>query len=424
MSNALQDHTDLRPRIRLALWPVFVLCTALLTACIAPITTGSALPVEAPPPDPTATSAAAHPDLVPAEFLPAERPPSHLVESDWRTDFTRRTVPWSEILSGGPPKDGIPAIDDPTFESSDDARAWLTARDPVILVQHKDDARAYPLAILIWHEIANDTIGGLPVAVTFCPLCNASIVFDRTFAGQVLDFGTTGLLRNSDLIMYDRQSETWWQQFTGRGIVGAYAGQQLRFLHSQVISFDDFAAHFPKGKVLARPSLARPYGDNPYTGYDSLAGRPFLYTGELDDRLPPTERIVGVSAGDSAMAYPFSALTAAGVIHDEIGGDKIPIVIFHRPGVASALDTRDISEGRDIGSVAVYDRRLGDRTLTFAAVGDGTFRDRETGSVWNILGMATAGELAGQRLAPLLAFDHFWFAWAAFFPETGLYVAP
>ena len=182
------------------------------------------------------------------------------------------------------------------FESLDAAAAWLSAQDPVIVFAANGDARAYPLAILIWHEIVNDSVGGQPVAVTFCPLCNASIVFDRTFAGDVLDFGTTGKLRNSDLIMYDRQTETWWQQFTGQGIVGKHAGEQLDFLASQVISFADFAAEFPDGQVLARPPVNRSYGANPYTGYDSST-EPFLFRGELDTRLPATERIAG-AAGD------------------------------------------------------------------------------------------------------------------------------
>ena len=354
-------------------------------------------------------------------LLPVTTPPNSLLLSDWRTDFSQRTVEWTEIRSGGPPKDGIPAIDAPTFERVDAARAWLSDRDPVILFGHDDDARAYPLAILIWHEIVNDQVGDLPVTVTFCPLCNASIVFDRRVDDQVLDFGTTGLLRNSDLVMYDRQSESWWQQFTGTGIVGARAGTQLTVLTSQVISFGDFAAAFPDAQVLARPSTPRAYGSNPYMGYDSASGRPFLFTGKLDPRLGPVERIVGVAIGDVVMAYPYRVVADAGVIDDEVGGTSL--VVFYKPGMASALDTNVIAEGRDVGSAAVFDRRVGDRVLTFAAAGNGAFRDTETDSTWNILGQATAGELAGTQLTRLSAYDHFWFAWSAFFPDTALYTA-
>jgi len=147
---------------------------------------------------------------------------------EWpRTDFSKRTVALDEIDSGGPPKDGIPAIDRPRFVTPAEARGWLDPREPVIVLELNGETRAYPLQILMFHEIVNDTVGGQPVTVTFCPLCNASIVFDRRVGGAVLDFGTTGKLRKSDLVMYDRQSESWWQQFTGKGIVGRHAGATL-----------------------------------------------------------------------------------------------------------------------------------------------------------------------------------------------------
>ncbi len=334
------------------------------------------------------------------------------------TDFSRRTVEWDSILSGGPPKDGIPAVDSPSFESLAAGDEWLEDVDPVILFSHGDLSRAYPLSILIWHEIVNDEVDGQPVSITFCPLCNASIVFDRNFDGQVLDFGTTGRLRNSDLIMYDRQTETWWQQFTGEGIVGKYAGQQLNFLTSQVLSWKDFKDAHPDGEVLARPNMPRNYGYNPYVGYDSTS-RPFLFQGTPDSRLAPAERVLGLTTETEAIAYPFQALEEAGVVHDSFGG--VELAIFHKAGLASALDSSLISRGRDIGAVAVYDRQIGDQLLTFSPNQDGTFSDAETGSVWDILGEAVEGPLAGEKLTPILHFDHFWFAWAAFFPATELY---
>lgn len=334
------------------------------------------------------------------------------------TDFSRRTVEWDSILSGGPPKDGIPAVDSPSFESLAAGDEWLEDVDPVILFSHGDLSRAYPLSILIWHEIVNDEVDGQPVSITFCPLCNASIVFDRNFDGQVLDFGTTGRLRNSDLIMYDRQTETWWQQFTGEGIVGKYAGQQLNFLTSQVLSWKDFKDAHPDGEVLARPNMPRNYGYNPYVGYDSTS-RPFLFQGTPDSRLAPAERVLGLTTEMEAIAYPFQALEEAGVVHDSFGG--VELAIFHKAGLASALDSSLISRGRDIGAVAVYERQIGDQILTFSPNEDGTFSDAETGSVWDILGEAVEGPLAGEKLTPILHFDHFWFAWAAFFPATELY---
>ncbi len=395
---------------RLAM-PLLIL--AFLTGACAPVGPSTPAPTTAPATAPTAASAAT------GEFLPPSFPPSALLISEWITEFDQRIVEWQEIRSGGPPKDGIPAIDDPTYESVDAARAWLSDRDPVIVFEHAGEARAYPLAILIWHEIVNDTVGGMPVTVTFCPLCNASIVFSREFEGGTLDFGTTGLLRNSDLIMYDRQSETWWQQALGLGIVGQHAGKRLTFLPAQVVNFADYATVYPQGDVLARPATRRSYGSNPYVGYDSSGGRPFLFDGELDDRLAATARVVGVQIGDAVRAYPFPVVAAAEAINDELGG--APIVVLHKTGTASALDESTIAEGRDVGSSAVFDRQLGEQTLTFAGNGDGTFTDAETGSTWNILGQAVDGALAGEQLTRRVAFDHFWFAWAAFFPTTEIY---
>ncbi len=357
-------------------------------------------------------------------IIDSEPPP--FSTSIWATDFTRRSVAWEEISSGGPSKDGIPAVDEPMVESIAQAAEWLQPQDPVIVFEHNGVARAYPQAILIWHEIVNDEVGGMPVSVTFCPLCNASIAFDRRLVvdGQelLLDFGTTGNLRNSDLIMYDRQTETWWQQFTGQGIVGELTGVELTFLASQVLSFEDFQANFPDADVLARPGtgdrLARAYGRNPYTGYDS-SSQPFLFAGAVDPRLGAVERVVGLVLDGQAVAYPFTVAADMGVINDQIG--DVPLVILHKPGTASALDTSTIAEGRDVGSVGAFDRRLDGQVLTFVLVSEGVYRDEETGSTWNILGQATAGPLAGRHLTELIHFDHFWFAWAAFNGGTEVY---
>lgn len=351
-------------------------------------------------------------------ILPAEDPPRSLTFSPWSTDFSRRTIEWTEIRAGGPPKDGIPAIDTPEFESVDAASEWLSPRDPVIVFAVDDDVRAYPLAILMWHEIVNDRVGGKYVAVTFCPLCNASVVFESKFDDLVLDFGTTGLLRNSDLVMYDRQTETWWQQFTGEGLVGKYAGEQLNFLAAQVISFGDFGSQYPQAQVLARPSAGRAYGQNPYTNYDSTTDRPFLFDGQPDRRLGIMERIVGIFGESRARAYPFSTVSTARIINDTFN-DR-PIVVMHSPGTASALDSRIISDGRDVGSIGVFQRTVEGQVLSFVTIDNEIF-DEETGTRWNHLGIALEGEMAGVQLERVIAFDHFWFAWAAFFPETEIY---
>jgi Protein of unknown function (DUF3179) len=339
--------------------------------------------------------------------------------SEWRTNFSIRGVSLTEITSGGPRKDGIPAIDKPVFERPKAASAWLGPREPVILVAQGDDVRAYPLQILIWHEIVNDAVGGIPVAITFCPLCNTAIAFDRRAGGRTLDFGTTGKLRFSDLIMYDRQTESWWQQVIGEAIVGDLTGTRLRPLPAQIISWETFAATFPQGKVLSRATgYQRAYGRNPYVGYDNIDSSPFLYTGPRDPRLRPMERVVTVTIGSEDAAYPLSVLGTLRVINDALGGTAI-VVLFEK-GVASALDRADIAASRDVGTSAVFNRTVNGHVLTFHSAGD-RITDAQTGSTWTILGTAVAGPLRGTQLTRIVSGQYFWFAWAAFKPHTRIY---
>jgi len=329
------------------------------------------------------------------------------------TDFTKHSVDYGEILSGGPPPDGIPAIDAPQFESVDQANQWLGDDWPVMFFEHNGDARAYPLAILVYHEIVNDVVSDLPVTLTFCPLCNATIAFDRTLPdGRVLDFGTTGNLRNSDLIMYDRQTHSWWQQFTGESIVGELTGITLEFLPSQIIAWNDFAESHPDGMVLSRDTgSTRTYGRNPYAGYDTIGSNPFLYDGDLDGRLPAVERVVAIEIEGIYSAYPFTALSSVGVANDVVSGEQI--VVLWKSGTASPLTP----SGLDVGSTAAFLRTLGDQVLTFRRAG-AEFEDLETGSTWNLFGEAISGLLAGQSLTQIVSAEHFWFAWAAFRPDT------
>ncbi|MCY3798236.1 MAG: DUF3179 domain-containing protein [Chloroflexi bacterium] len=347
--------------------------------------------------------------------------PANLSTANWSTDFCNSQVDFSEILVGNPTKNGIPSVSDPAMESVEEAANWLSVRSPVIALEIDGEARAYPLAILMWHEIANDEIAGRPVAVTFCPLCNSSVTFDRRVNGSVLDFGVSGLLRNSDLIMYDRQSETWWQQLTGEGLVGEYAGVLLGLVPSQVIGFGRFAERYPEGLVMSRETgYNRQYGINPYSNYDSRAGRPFLFRGEIDQRLDSAvDHVLAAIIGESAKAYPFEILRERRVINDSIG-DR-PIVVFFQSGVASALGDSVIDSARDIGGAGMYEASFDGEALQFAANADGTFIDAQTQSTWNAFGEAIDGELAGSQLNWVHAFPHFWFAWAAFHPDTEVY---
>jgi len=267
-------------------------------------------------------------------------------KAEWpKTDFSRYSVPFNEILSGGPPKDGIPAIDKPTFRPVAETTG-LAATEPVIGLCIEKICKAYPLRILIWHEIVNDIVAGVPVTVTFCPLCNAAIVFDRRIDAQVLDFGTTGKLRNSDLVMYDRQTESWWQQFLGEGIVGAMTEKTLKMLPARLESWAAFARRAPKGQVLVpnNPDF-RPYGGNPYAGYDTLP-RPFLYDGEMPEGVRPLDRVVSLESKDQAWSLPLLWRKRELRVGDGI-------VIRWSPGQNSALDSASIADGKDVGNIVV-----------------------------------------------------------------------
>lgn len=342
-----------------------------------------------------------------------------LLTSGWKTNWSKRTISASELLGGGPARDGIPSIDAPQFVTIDKAAEWLKDNEPVIVLQVNGEARAYPLQILVWHEIVNDTIGGVPVIVTFCPLCNAAIVFDRRVNGQTYTFGVSGLLRKSDMIMYDRTTETLWQQFTGEAVIGDLTGAQLKLLSSSMVGFADFRAAYKNGRVLSRETgFARSYGQNPYVGYDDIKQPPFLYDGKTDDRLLAMERVITVFIGGMDVAYPYSITRREGVIYDNPNG--VDLVMFHIGGTASALDRAQIAEGVDVGATGVFDPRVDGKKLTFRLEGK-TFIDAETNSTWNILGQAVSGPMVGKQLTPILHANHFWFAWAAFKPQTIIY---
>lgn len=278
----------------------------------------------------------------------------------WKTDFAKHTVPLDEFRSGGPGKDGIPALGDPDLVSVANADTWLAPREPVIELMLGDQARAYPLEILVWHEIVNDTVAGTPVAVTFCPLCNTALVFDRRVDGRPLWFGTTGNLRNSDLVMYDRETESWWQQFGGEALVGELAGTKLRELSARIVAWEDFARRHPDGLVVSRHTpYERAYGSNPYTGYDSVDSPPWFPAANADDkRLPPKERVVFIERAEDAVAVPLSWLAQKERVVVDVGAERLEVVFA---GTAnSALDSGDIADGRPVASAQVRSLATGD----------------------------------------------------------------
>lgn len=321
---------------------------------------------------------------------------------------------FEEVVSGGVGRDGIPPLDNPPFDNQQIADLWLQPQSPVIVVQIGSVARAYPLAILTRHEIVNDLLDDTPIAVTFCPLCNSAIVFDRRVGGDTLRLGVSGFLRNSDLIMWDDKTQSWWQQFTGEGIVGTYTGELLNIAPSRVVGYKAFKEQYPDGGVLS--TQGRNYGTNPYVGYDS--GQPFLFAGNVDSCLFATERVLGVKLNNKTIAYPFENLSSEIVINDRVGGTDI--VVFWQPGSVSALDQAEIDSSKDVGMAGLFERTLNDKILTFS-VDNGVLKDDQTDSTWNIFGTALSGEHQGSQLQQINAFPHFWFAWAAFYSDTEIY---
>ncbi len=380
----------------------------------------------------------------------------------------RAVIPIAEILSGGPPPQGIPALGfrgltgvasaspEPRFVTQDRATAWLGDLEPVILMRIGGEARLYPLQVLTWHEIANDTLGGVPIAVTFCPLCNSALAFDRrvpvtpeqlaalrapghstvralatpadlatAYARQTgrdapaqavdVTFGVSGLLYHSNLLMFDDATLTLWSQLTGEGGVGELAGEVLVRYPAQIVGFADARAAEPEALVLSRDTgFDRAYGRNPYVGYDEIGSPAFLFQGDADGRLEPKARVITID-GDEPVAYPFDHLAEARVVHDEVAGASV--VLLWTAGTATALGGAVIANSADVGAVGVFRPEVDGGRLTFAASAEG-FVDAETGSLWDVTGRARSGPLAGQVLEAVAHDNTLWFAWAAFRPET------
>jgi hypothetical protein len=335
--------------------------------------------------------------------------------------FPDALVDTREIISGGPPPDGIPPIDAPGFVDVVGNEDLLPGVEPVVAVEIDGDARAYPVRVMIWHEIVNDVVGGVPVAVTYCPLCNSATAYDRRVRGIETTFGTSGRLYASALVMYDRATESLWTHYDGRAIVGVLAGDRLDEFPSPLMSWDDFLAAYPAGRVLdwRATGFDRSYGRNPYVAYDDPEGRPFLFRGALDDRAAALRRVVGVEVGGDAVAVATAAVAgdAPSVRAIDVGGRRL--VVFWKPGQASALDSGTIAEGADVGTAAVFDPTVDGDVLTFVATESG-FVDDQTGSTWSIVGEATAGEYRGRRLERIPHLDTFWFAWSTYRPGTEL----
>lgn len=313
---------------------------------------------------------------------------------------TKAIVPLDQIVSGGPPRDGIPSIDSPKFVSAEDA--GLQDSDLVLGLNINGDIRAYPLNILVWHEIVNDEVGGTPVAVTYCPLCFTNQVFNRTIDNQTVEFGTSGKLYNSNLVMYDRTSESLWSQALSQAIVGEHAGKKLERIPFDVAFWREWKALYPESKVLSQDTgFGRPYDVDPYGNYYTDPNILFPVS-HRDDRLGPKEIVVGLENEGSYRAYPIQQIEDNHIINDEIGDRKIVLMSFY-PFM-----------------VRPYDRSVDGLVLDFQYNG-GKVIDTQTSSIWNFEGEAIEGEMKGKQLVRLPFDEGFWFEWVAFHPETSLH---
>jgi hypothetical protein len=335
----------------------------------------------------------------------------------WATDTTQAAIDLAELIPGCPERDCISSIDEPRFDTPAEGDAWLDPRAPVAVVGD----RAYPLQILARHEIVNDEVEGRPVAVTYCPLWNTAVAFDRTVGGEVLAFGVSGFLRHRNLVMYDRgDSESLWLQATGEGLVGDATGEVLDMLPIPVMSWADFKEFEPDGRVLSRETGRDfDYDLQPYAGYDGPRGllERLKDWGE-NAVLPPMERVVAMGVGGEGVAVPFRVLRESRAVHTDVDGE--PVVVFWGPGTVTVLDAATVEDSRDVGAVGAFYPEAAGRTLSFEAAGDGRFTDDATGSTWAVSGRAVAGPLEGSRLEPVTYTNAFWFGWREFRPQTRL----
>ncbi|MFN2438874.1 MAG: DUF3179 domain-containing protein [Chitinophagaceae bacterium] len=367
--------------------------------------------------------------LIPFLSINAQLNNPRYIPYRWKTDTSKKTVLLSEFTVAVP-KGAFAVLNHPKFIKSGEGLQVYFKHEPVISISIKGQAKAYPLSILTVHEIANDTLNGHPILVTYCPLCNASVVYDRRMhhkgKDHLLHFGVSGMLRNSDMVMFDTQTETWWQQLMGEALVGKLSGAELTIIPSLLISMEEFIKRYPDGQILSpKTGIAgaeRNYGQNPYTGYDNSHGVPyddFFDKNKIDKRLPPMERVVDVESGGKRKIYPFSVIAQKGVINDSFNGKHI--VIFYKPGAVSVLDKREISKSRNVGSATLFHAVLNGQKLTFKQSEDG-FRDLQTNSSWDITGRSIAGPLQGKQLRIEPHSNHLAFAWLAFYPHSEIYL--
>jgi hypothetical protein len=315
-------------------------------------------------------------------------------------------VPLDQIVSGGPPPDGIPSIDNPKFISVQEADRNLEDLELVLGLNIDGDVRVYPLQIMVWHEIVNDKVGNTPVAVTYCPLCFTNQVFNRTMNdGKTLEFGTSGKLYNSNLLMYDRTTKSLWSQAMSQAIVGKFAGIKLERIPFDVAYWKDWKQLYPDSKVLSTDTgSSRPYGADPYGDYYTNGDILFPISGG-DDRLGLKEIVNGFEDEGQYKAYRQQDVEKKKVVNDQVNGK--PVVLFSLyPFMTRAYNP--IVDGQTILQFEYNAKNT-------------TFVDKQTRSQWNFDGKAIDGQMRGAQLIRLPFDQGFWFEWVGFHPATKLY---
>ncbi len=319
------------------------------------------------------------------------------------TSSVKHSVPLEDIFTGNPVKDGIPSIDDPSYDSIAEADQYLSDDGFGLAVEVNGRHRFYPYQILVWHEIVNETFGDESLLVTYCPLCFTGIVFEREIENEIYEFGTSGKLYNSNLLMYDRTTDSLWSQALGESVVGNLTGTELVLYPSLTITWDEFKKSFSGGSVLSRDTgFERNYTNDPYPGYYTNASIKFPIS-HKDDRLHPKTIVFGMDLGDGQAAYPIESVESVGVINEEVAGKDV--VVFWDD---------------DLQTVRGYFAQIDEQVLTFDKE-NGILVDRETKSRWNTNGEAFGGELLGSQLELAPLENHFWFSWFTTHPDTKLF---
>ncbi len=320
------------------------------------------------------------------------------------TDGLKHLIPLNLIRDGGPPKDGIPSIDDPVFADVAESQ-FMSDSDTVIGVYVQGEAKAYPLFILVWHEIVNDRVGDVPVSVTYCPLCYTSQVFERVVDGQEVEFGTSGKLYNSNLLMYDRLTDSYWSQALGLAVTGDLSGRSLNLIPFDIISWGDWKLLHPDTLVLTTDTgHVRSYATDPYADYYSEP-RIMFPVAHDDDRMHPKEVVVGISQSDVHKAYRQDDIESKNVVNDNVGNVSVLLVSLFPD------------------NSRVFDREVGDEVLEFIYLDNKIF-DSETNSEWDYEGLAVSGHYEGTNLVRMAIEPGFWFEWVAFHPDTLVFGDP